>query len=330
MNPTNQRILKGMLSGYASGRSLQSLISDPNFSSLPFQDRTEIVRGLADVLGDKVKVQLSALGFAKEMAAGALKGAMAALPVGAIVHNAINIGMRAPESTTLLQHAKNIGNSVTDLVRDKNIQKVFGTVALIGAGAGAFVSAKNLVDRVKHNQKMVASLSEIQNAATDEQAEQAAANILFSKVMNSSPLQGNVKGVATSTGSFATKSFGAMIPATSNMWAASRAADSLPNLDAFDKSVRSVVENQDLSGTDKLKAVANLLDQLHSHKDKLDVINKGVRTIGVLKEIGFEDPETIDNISNELQQSAEAVKMRDRGVTNLINALKANLEKNEE
>ena len=330
MNPTNQRILLGMISGYRSGRSLQSLLNDSNFSSLPFQDRAEILKSLSNLLGDKVKVQLTAMGLTKELAAGALKGALATLPISTLIHNAITIATKAPSTTTVVGHAKNIGSSLLDIARDKSVQNVFGTVAAIGAAAGAYASAKNLIERVKHNNQIAAGLSDIQNSATDEEAEQAAANMLFSKVMASGPSLSNTTAIGKGVGDFANRQFGRDIQNVSAVWGATRTNMKVPSGKSLDSKTPPVVFDVNAPDQDRLEAASEILNEVKSHRYDIDKLNRGLAAAKALKESGFKEEDMMDSLATAFHKKISDNVTRDKGLTELVNNLKAKIHARQE
>ena len=330
MNPTNQRILLGMISGYRSGRSLQSLLNDANFSSLPFQDRAEILKSLSNLLGDKVKVQLTAMGLTKELAAGALKGALATLPVSALIHNAITVATKAPSTTTIVGHAKNIGSSLLDIARDKSVQNVFGTVAAIGAAAGAYTSAKNLIERVKHNNQIAAGLSDIQNSATDEEAEQATANMLFSKALASGPSLSNTTALGKGVGDFATKRFGSDIQNVSTVWSATRAFDSLPSGADIDNKIVPVMANAEATDEERLQVASRILEELKANRDALTRVNEGINAAKALKSTGFKDGVFMDELSGAFHQHVSDTVSREKGLADLAKRLQDSIHARQE
>lgn len=181
MNPTNQRILLAMIAGYRGGRDLRSTFTDPNFSSLSFEDKSEIIKAFASVVGNAVVPKLSALGYTKELAGGALQGAMSTLPLSAILHTVAMGVYKDGLKNTLDVSGKVLGNN--------GIRTFFGPIAAIGAAAGMYGAGRNIYNQVKHKNALTAGLQSINTAASPEESDQAVANLLFSRILHSAPAQ---------------------------------------------------------------------------------------------------------------------------------------------
>lgn len=181
MNPTNQRILLAMVAGYRGGRDLRSIFTDPNFSSLSFEDKSEIIKAFASVVGNAVVPKLSALGYTKELAGGALQGALTTLPLSAIVHT-LAMGVYKDGLKNTLDYSGKV-------LKNNGIKTFFGPVAAIGAAAGMYGAGRNIYNQVKHREALNAGLKGINAAASPEESDQAVANLLFSRVLHSAPAQ---------------------------------------------------------------------------------------------------------------------------------------------
>lgn len=312
MNPTTQRILLAMISGYKEGRSVKDLLTDPNFASLPYDDRALIVKAFAHAVGDSVVPKVSALGYAKELSKGAIGGALTALPLSAIIASvATSIFKDGVKDTAVA--LKHIGQS-------SQFKSMAGPIAGVGAALGAINSGVAIYNHIKHQNSLADGLKGIRDSATDEEADQAVANMIYSRVLNSTPARGSaivtaMNPIVREYSKAMTPNLNAMLPYYKGLVAHENALD-----DSTISAQVTGIRDSNISVDDKVDKLNKIVESIHKSQKQM---TNGDAAVHVLDrgEV-FDDPEFVGQLHSEFSTNSERMGQHRNAIMQLIDRVR--------
>lgn len=308
MNPTTQRILLAMISGYKEGRSVKDLLTDPNFASLPYDDRALIVKAFAHAVGDSVVPKVSALGYAKELSKGAIGGALTALPLSAII---------ASVATSIFKDgAKDTAVALKHIGQSSQFKSMAGPIAGVGAALGAINSGVAIYNHIKHQNSLADGLKGIRDSATDEEADQAVANMIYSRVLNSTPARGSavvsaMNPIVREYSKAMTTNLNAMLPYYKGLVAHENALD-----DSTISAQVIGIRDSDLSADEKVDKLNKIVESIH--KSQKQMSNASMAISALDRGEVFDDPSFVNEIRNGLNSGSERMGQHGNAIMRVI------------
>lgn len=134
MSLTNSEIIGGMHRAYKAGQPFTSLLSNPQFASLPLADKKEVIAGLRERMKDH---KPSVAGMAGNVLKNTLGGAAATVPLASLIPLGIELGSGANKGRVL--------GALKSLSGNKTVRALVGTGAAIGAAGGLIRSALDIL-----------------------------------------------------------------------------------------------------------------------------------------------------------------------------------------
>jgi hypothetical protein len=119
---------------YKAGQPFTSLLSNPQFASLPLADKKEVIAGLRERMKDH---KPSVSGMAGNVLKNTIGGAAATIPLASLIPLGIELGSGANKGRVL--------GALKSLSGNKTVRALVGTGAAIGAAGGLIRSALDIL-----------------------------------------------------------------------------------------------------------------------------------------------------------------------------------------